>query len=513
MGAFVAASALLIGGSVAANAAPFPIPEESAITITKWSQPVEPGENATGTVATMPTGAEPISGVVFTDYQVPISATAGTNAWQQEIAGMDTTATLTALGGAGFPDAAATHAFPATDLNGVTTWSNAPWGLYYVVEDATNASTSVAESTPFLIAVPMTDPDARDAWLDHIYVYPKNSKIDAEKSVNDSGAIQTGDNVTWTITSDVPRIENGVELIAAESFVITDALDPRLTYVSAVAEVIDSAGASIVGTDQLIAGDDYTVDGAGVSITFTTTGLVKLLTAASNDGQRVKVTLITSVDDATPDATTGTAIKNNATVVTNDSLPNEITATTNEAQTNWGVISFTKKSAAGGDLEGATFELYSSEADSVSDTATPLLTAQTSVANGGVSFNGVRTSDTVNGVVLSDPADYQVYWLRETVAPADHQLLAEPIAVLLMSDGNIYTFTPDTNGQPTLDAAAPAGVTGGALLTEILNVQNATGFVLPLTGGMGTVFLTIIVLAIVGSVVFIVRRRNEEAAH
>ena len=71
IGAAVAAAALVLTGSVAATAAPLPVPTQSAVTITKLSQPGTLGQPANGTqLPSLPTGSSPIAGVVFDYYLV-----------------------------------------------------------------------------------------------------------------------------------------------------------------------------------------------------------------------------------------------------------------------------------------------------------------------------------------------------------------------------------------------------------------------------------------------------------
>src|SRR5690606_11974834 len=83
----------------------------------------------------------------------------------------------------------------------------------------------VTRAAPFLISVPLTDPDDLDNWIYDVHAYPKNPVADVDKTVVDADAVALGDAVVWTITADIPN-EN------ATAFRINDDLDPRLDYVS-----------------------------------------------------------------------------------------------------------------------------------------------------------------------------------------------------------------------------------------------------------------------------------------
>ena len=511
--ALVTATALALGGAAAAQAEPFPMPEDADVTITKLARPAVSGDVATGAKqTTLPAGATPIGGVTFSAYKVPTTAVEGSNAWQQEIASMTPASALDALGDP-LPVAADVVFGQSDSTTGETTATDVPRGLYYVIEDASSADTNVAAAAPFLLTVPMTDPRDLNKWLDHIYVYPKNSKVDAEKTVQEGGILETGKDFTWTVTSDVPRIADGSgDLVAAQSFMLTDVLDERLSHVSTTARIIDGAGSAV--TSNQLDDSDYTVDFTAptLTVTFETAGLTKLLAAASTSGHRVEFTITTQVTTGVmPQGVTTTEIANIATITTNEGEDSEIIAETSEASTYWSVASFTKKNADGA-LAGAKFQIFASQADAEALT-NALLTEQTSASSTGeVTFDGLRVSTHEDGVQINDVTEYQVYWIRETEAPANHQLLAETIPVLLTSDGKMYTFEADGNGKPEPAVGNTIGVKGATELTDIINVKNTGGFALPLTGGMGTAILTIGGIAILAIVLFVARRRRSEEA-
>ena len=106
-----------------------------------------------------------------------------------------------------------------------------------------------------------------------------------------------------------------------------------------------------------------------------------------------------------------------------------------------------------------------------------------------------------------------MYWISETVAPGGYELLAEPIPVVVAVDAaGVSTVTQvsvDANGKPVLDEADFAEA---SVLTTIVNVEKNAGFVLPLTGGMGTAILAIAGVALLAVVLIVARRRRSADA-
>ena len=489
LGALATATALALGGAVAAQAAPA-MPTTSDIVITKLTTPpTGPGAAATGIAAgatggpTIPAGATPIQNVEFEAYAVPISATPGTNAWQQEIAGMTLAAAQTAIGAS----PAVAHDFAATAIDGVTTWEDAPRGLYLIRE--ISAPAGVTPTADFLVAVPLTDPANLDNWLDAIYVYPKNSKVSATKSIAEGSSVAVGENVTWTVRADIPRDE------AISKFELVDTFDPRLTPLSAApnAPVVSLTGASGQTLDGTGATPDYTVSVSGqvVTLVFTAEGRAKLVLAWKTDPTaQVELDMVTLVNDnaLNPANTAAASITNTAVLTVNDADPINSTIATLKV----GDIKITKKNAVGGAaLENAVFSVYRTESDAanrVNAISIDGVTTFTSGATGELTISGLFFSDFVNGATVPLPANYRDYWINEVEAPTGFQLLAAPIK-----------FTV---------SAAGADVTA----VDVLNTPNQNGFVLPLTGGTGTLFLTLGGLAILAIVVFAARRRRTAEA-
>lgn len=497
LGAMATAVTLALGGSVAANAQSQPVPESSQVTITKIAQPDTLGDPATGLEQDV--AGNGIGGVVFDYYLVTETGLGGandigTNQGQSFAAGL--TAADAPIGDE------PTGSFPATQTPSGVTTATLPRGLYVIQEDPATVPAGVTAAAPFLLSVPLTDPENLDAWLDHIYVYPKNSQISGEKTVVNSGADQltVGSDVTWTITADIPRVENPAgtpAFIAPDLFRIDDTLqDDQLAYVGAVV----TAGAGSPLTED----EDFTVtpvpsDPAGSTtyqILFTEQGREALAEAVNADSAaQVSVELTTTV-------LTAAVIENSANVYPNqDSVTEDNPLMIPGTDVRYGSVNFAKLSGSDAitDLSGAVFELYTTRAAAEgldqaarvtpTDNAGDVQGQWTSDAEGKFSIEGLRFSGYADGESFDDTDErYQSYWLVEVTALDGHQLLAEPLEI---------TVTGDADGDGF----------------EIVNQPNEGGFELPLTGGTGTAIFTIGGILILGAVLFlVVRSRRREAA-
>ncbi|MBG0718425.1 SpaH/EbpB family LPXTG-anchored major pilin [Microbacterium sp. 2C] len=496
IGTVAAAAALVLTGSVAAHAAPpLPVPVQSTVTITKLSQPNTLTAPANGTqVTTLPAGSAPIAGVTFDYYLVTGTAAGqandiGTQTGQAYAAGLNATS-------APVPTTK-TGSFGQTKDDGTTTLT-LPRGLYLIKESG--APTGVTPAANFLLAVPLTDPVNQNAWLDTIYVYPKNAQIKATKTVG-SETLTVGGDATFTITTDIPRNPNPAgspAFVAPSAFRIQDTLTDsqlKLSTTAAAALTVTAGGTTLTG-----GGADYTVTAVtGTNpatttqrIEFTSTGLSKLATAVNaNPGAQVVVKLVATVQSAAVITNTASVFPDQGSITSNTPL------VTTPVQMKYGTYLLNKKSTggAGVSLAGAQFRVYATQADAAAANGNYLTTSTntaglwTTDANGQVSVGGLRYSGWVNGAaVASGTAGYQTYYLVEVKALTGHQLLTAPVA-----------FTVDDNSATQMSQT-------------IVNQQTTGGFVLPLTGGSGVVVFTVFGVGILAAVLIVARLRRREAA-
>lgn len=514
-GALVTAAALALSGAAAANAE---MPTTSDLVITKLEQGVAtpPGEEANGLVQDI-TDFTPINGVTFDAYKidVPGGFAAGTNEWQLAVGDVTLAQAQAQVNVVPAPQADRTG---ETAGAGTITWTDLAQGLYLIRESAT--PDGIVPAGDFLVALPLTDPMTLDEnggyqagltkWLDTVYVYPKNAKVDGTKDVENATDYSVGDAVTWTIDTAIPAVRdhgNG-SFVATDRFDIFDTLtNAQLTLVDGATSVEVTAPADLtVGTgsfddaataDYFVVLDTTTVaTETTVQVKFTAQGRQKLADALNvNSAARVEVTLETTIESVGE-------IQNKATVFPGGDSKFDI----DPATVKYGNYLLRKDSSndAITDLSGAEFRVYLTDTaakealdEEYSDTQPNgyLTTKENSLGLwttdelGQVSVGGLRYSAWADGAAITDPEAELTYWLVETKALEGHQLLAAP-----------HPFKVDENS--------------GAVATQtdqIVNQENTNGFVLPLTGGTGTLFLTILGVGILAVVLVVARRRNTNA--
>lgn len=457
-----------------ASAAPLVDGDQTgSITVHKFEKPLNTGGTSGGNnrVAPDTSGLTPLAGVEFTIQQVntiDLSTNAGweaANNLSNVFSAADPSGSIT---GAGYTLGASTA--QTTVADGTAVFGNLPVGLYLVTE--TNYPAGVTPSAPFLVSVPLTDPDNKDNWLYDVDVYPKNSVTAAEKTVTDAPDIKLGDQIDFTITGDIPN-----EAVI-DGYKVVDKLDTKLTYVDATATLVDG---TVITEDT-----DYTVvfDSATntVSVVFTPAGLQVL---AAHSDTRVQVVVNTTVN------TIG-EIENEALVYPN---LGSFTGTggpvvTPPVVTKWGEMTLQKVNENGDALAGASFSVYANQADAEAGTNPITLNGQTVftvAADGTLTISGLRYSDWANGgTVAPGSPDYRTYYLVETTAPAGYELLAEPISFLINA----------TSTSVGVDL-------------EVKNIPSNGGFELPLTGGFGTTLLYVAgALVVAGAALLLIRSRR-----
>lgn len=502
--------AVALFGGTSASAQSQPVPSSTQVTITKLSQPGTLGSAATGE----PISVEPadgIGGVIFEYYKVENTgegetADIGTNAGQQAAEKIT-------------PDTekisdTPTGVFIATSTTGETT-KNLPRGLYVVKENLASVPAGVTASAPFMLTVPMTDPTNLNDWLDHIYVYPKNSRISAEKKVENAEDLIVGNTVTWTINADIPRVENPAstgaddQFLAPDYFRIDDTLqDGQLVLNPVYKETGNNTGIRVTaggtslteGTDYGITKDVLSTPGSSTyQILFTESGRGALATAINADADAV----VTVEIDTT--VVSSQVIENTASIYPNqNALTQNRPLNTPAADVRYGSYNFQKGSSDQSltDLSGAQFRVYADKTAAETGSDEFLQPANgghtngiwTTDPDGKINISGLRYSGFANGVSVAPGAEgYVTYYLVEIKALDGHQLLAAPV-------------------EFTVDGETGKSNEGWVADQTIINQANTGAFVLPLTGGSGTAMLTIAGIAILAMVLFLARRRSAAEA-
>lgn len=450
-----------------------PVLGMGSLTIHKYKKPATATmlpNNGTALTASQMQGLTPMPGVTFTVRKVD-NIDLATNA------GWTAAAALTPAQAAA--QAATQGSTATTDGAGRATFGNLPLGLYLVTE--TRYPAGVIPSAPFLVTLPMTDPTGGGSWLYDVHVYPKNAVTTATKTVDDASVVKLGDNVRWTITSDVPN----VNLI--DGYRIVDHLDAKLSYTNSAVALSNNAALAL-NADYTIVFDTATKT---LTVDFTASGRAIL---AANPTAQVLVTVNTAVNTVGEITNTALVYPNAASFTITPGQAGGPLVTPPVSTTKWGSIVLHKKDAqSSAPLAGAVFSVYQSRADALAGTNAISVggaSSWTTDARGNLVISGLRYSSRASGNdVGPGDAGYQSYWLVETKAPDGYALLGEPV-------------------ETTVTSNDPAVVT-----VTIDNVKQNAGFQLPMTG-MGTWALTAGgVLVLAGACLFMLssrRKRNDE---
>ncbi|HUH52675.1 MAG TPA: SpaH/EbpB family LPXTG-anchored major pilin, partial [Microbacteriaceae bacterium] len=270
----------------------------------------------------------------------------------------------------------------------------------------------------------------------------------------------------------------------------------------ATVSLITESGVELVSDDYVVDPDvEDPAETATVKVTFTPAGLAKLTLAVKGDADaapavtgdpstRVIVTVNTKVNSIGT-GETAAIIPNEAVIFDNATKVESETGgiPTDTPETKWGAVNFTKVAAESDEaLEDAIFQVFASEADALAqENALTAFNAEgeadtqfISGSGGKVVIEGLRYSRFANNETIDENnPDYQQYWLVEITSPDGYELLANPIAFEVNSPSS------------ALVVSGAAGGDEGAL-DQVVNVPHNAGFELPLTGGTGTLLITII---------------------
>ena len=421
------------------------------------------------------TNLTPLPGIEFTIQQVntiDLSTNAGWDAAHNlsyVFASSDPSGSITA---AGYSLGASQAQVTAAD--GTAIFANLPTGLYLVTE--TSYPAGVTPSAPFLVSVPITDPDNQDNWIYDVDVYPKNSVSGAEKIVTDAPDVKLGDQIDWTITADIPN-----EAVI-DGYKVVDQLDTKLTYVGATVMLED--GTELIEGTEYVVGFDATTN--TVSVVFTDAGRAFL---ASSSGTRVQIVVSTKVNTIGEIENVALAYPNAASFNITPGQPGGPVVTP-PVVTKWGGMTLQKVDENAAGLAGASFSVYTNEADAKAGINPVDIDGQsvfTVADDGTLTISGLRYSDWANGAAVAPgDTDYRTYYLVETAAPAGYELLAEPLSFLINSS-----------------------TTAVGIDLSVKNMPSNAGFELPLTGGVGSALLYAAgALLVIGAGLLFVRNRR-----
>lgn len=356
-------------------------------------------------------------------------------------------------------------------------------GYYLVLPEGGSTS-----STRLTDAMILNVPSSRSSSLNLKSVYPTVTKT-VDNGKKETSA-QIGDTVTFTLTSAVPEMSD----YSTYAFSFVDTMSSGLDYVA------NSAAVTIGG--QTAKASDYTVTYNNHVLTV---AFSNLKTAKKIDGENTETAV--AADDAIV-VTYNATLNENAVIGSSGNLNEaKVVYSNNPVGTGTGesipsdskvytypieIHKYHDSDTAGNRLAGAVFELKASNTENAPAINLVVVNAATNtyrVAKSGESNTVTQVTTLSDGVITINGLEAGTYYLYEITAPTGYNKLTAPIAV---------TIAPTTSGTNT-DYSTPLYTVGSAAASgsDIVPVENRGGTVLPSTGGVGTIVLTVVGVAIV----------------
>lgn len=436
-------------------------------------------------------------------------------------------------------------AMTLTDANGVTTATDLPVGLYLVVE------TRVPEEVhttidPFFVSLPMTDVTG-DRWNYDVTVYPKNQTNNPtiDKLVSENGTYadiataSEGDVLDYRVVTKLPTITSEATYLTKYTFV--DQLSQGIKYnKDTTIAIYESEADAKNGTGNPIAtwgkgnGNftaSYDDKANSMTITMTSTGLAEI---NPNYTDRYLVVIYKAT------------VNSDATVVLGDN-GNRNTVALTYSRTNTGEENTIK------DIANVFFygiNLKKTFSDNKGDATKVQFVLQNKtdnyyvVANGSEGnyhvTDGIHGATEADGTVFSPKADGSLvingleadtYVLTEIHTSDGYSLLKDPITIEFKQTvdtitPSVATVTGNTNPNEeviyTNGERASAKVDGNAVQMSADNksanaradmeVINTNSFLLPQTGGLGTLLFTILgACAVIVGIMVVTKKSKKEA--
>lgn len=427
-------------------------------------------------------GLKPMANVVFriTEVQLKSTATVGST----DLSDYE-------------PVSGATPIYAYTDANGEINWTNLKQAIYKIEEISVTSDGKgiVFDDNSFLLSLPLT---VDGKVLKDIHVYPKNQRLIEKELVTDD---INGNSLPWKITVDIPSdIENAQELK------VSDVLDSRLVYDADSLYVYYKDKDGIVDR-ELTKGTHYTVtepasgNSNTLTISITSAGFTELakglLGTGTNDPKlyiefKTIVNLTEAELAALVDKTNPAydPIENKATLDFTNEDGNSYKATTDpEIVPDLFAIRATK--IDGKDktkkLKGAQFKIYTK----IDDVTEEVITSSVLYDPSDPTEEWVVTSDK-DGIIWIPGLTKGTYYLVEIQAPDGYNLLTTYKEV-------VVNATTDVESDKIEN------------LIVTTQIDNYKGFTLPITGGTGTLLLTLVGLALIGTavIIFVISRKRK----
>lgn len=435
-------------------------------------------------------------------------------------------------------------------------------GLYLIVETKVPEEVKVT-TAPFFVSLPMTD-ETGDYWIYDVTVYPKNQtmnptidkivKQSTEDTYADTATASEGDTLDYRIVTKMPTITSEATYLTNYTFVdklakgITYSHDVKIAFFDSEEAAKSATGTASVAWDTTTNFTaSYSDNGQTMTITMTETGLAAINPALSDKymaviysakvdsnaevvlgdyGNENDVKLTYSRTNTTEENT----IEDKALVY---SYGIDLTKTFNDNKGDATAVQFTLQNTnETGDNNFVTATgsdgVYYVTGTTASETAATIFSP---ASDGTLKINGleadtymlieIKTDDGYS--LLRDPMSIEVTMTKDTIT-------ASEASVTGVENGNAtVTITPGNRASAALIAYEDGYVEGlggneksSAVTMESsgdstnayvpISVLNTSVFVLPATGGLGTILFALCGAAVVVAGALYLKKRNCKAA-
>ena len=386
---------------------------------------------------------------------------------------------------------------------------------YYLVLPQTG-STSVDRKTDAML---VNVPSAMSVKLDMKSEYPTVTKEASDRDGGTYGENTTariGDTVYFQLTSKVPD----TSAYDTYTFKFNDTLSAGLTFDAS------SVVVKVGGTD-LNKGTDYTVtpaeDTAGANVTIDLSNSIKNQTP----GAEIVVTYAATLNENA--AIGATANGNSAEVEYSNNPGTDGTGTSVPDITKTYTYAIAVHKYATGDdtghLAGATFILSKEQTLEGTQTAPNYdgVTNAIKLVGSGNTYRVAKADEvgvpyfTTNGTdnIIINGLEAGTYYLHEVDAPDGYNKLTAPVKVEIQVTG-------EEGDDPAPSYAAPVRLFENPLISftrflsatnNVVGIENKSGAMLPETGGIGTIGLTVAGVAVVLLGIFLPRRKKNRKSN
>ncbi len=371
---------------------------------------------------------------------------------------------------------------------GTATFTGLTAGYYLVFPEGGSTGDGNRGTDAILVNVPR-DGENTAATIKSTFPTVDKQVSNDKNNYKDNTTAQVGDTVTFKLTAKVPDMTD----YSTYKFVFHDTLSNGLAY--------DAGSVNVtIGGTAVTKNTDYTVTeptGESKELTVTFADLKKVTNVTV--GQDIVVTYTAKITkDAVKDNPAKNTVyleysNNPGTDKTGKSNPDESKVYTYDIE----IHKFHTEDIDANRLANATFKLTT---DANGDNVVKLVN-ETAVNTYHVQGDGETGGDTVTtdatGKITIKGLKAGTYYLHETIAPTSYNKLKKPIKIEITVAGEAYTtptYKVDEADQNT---------------SNIIKVENVKGVMLPETGSIGTIGLTLLGVAVVLLGVFAPKKKKE----